>query len=473
MTSRWSAPVRPAWRRRSMRPRKAFPSSCSMRASFGGQAGRQRADRELFRLPDRHFRPGADGPRLHPGAEIRRRNDDPGAGEGARLRARRRRAWRSRSKGDGRIQARSVVVASGARYRRPAIADLARFEGRGVWYWASPIEARLCAGEEIILVGGGNSAGQAAVFLSGHAARVRMMVRAGGLAESMSRYLIDRIEAAPNIELMTRTEIVALAGRAHAQVWSACAGAITRAAPRRKRRSATSFSSSAPIRRRAGSRVAASRSTRPGFVDHRRRRGPRSPLETSIPGVFAVGDVRSGSVKRVGGAIGEGAQVVQAHPRLSRRFAKPRSLAIEGAAMAKTCTHLHGIRDVTPSALGLRGMPAHGRAWFHLRVCRTCGHVGCCDQSPGQHATKHFHATQHPIIEGYDPPEGWGWCYVDELMFDLSDRMTPHNGPIPPLLLRTAPSDHPQQRLARSVGELLGAREIGLVLQPRDFARQR
>ncbi|HEY1778928.1 MAG TPA: FAD-dependent oxidoreductase, partial [Roseiarcus sp.] len=113
-----------------------------------------------------------------------------------------------------RIQARTVVVASGARYRRPTIADIARFEGRGIWYWASQIEARLCAGEEVILVGGGNSAGQGAVFLSGHASKVRMMVRGADLADSMSRYLIDRIRATPNIELMTQTEIVALGGAA-------------------------------------------------------------------------------------------------------------------------------------------------------------------------------------------------------------------------------------------------------------------
>ena len=113
-----------------------------------------------------------------------------------------------------RIEARTVVVASGARYRHPLLADIARFEGRGVWYWASLIEARLCAGEEVVLVGGGNSAGQGAVFLSAHASKVRMMVRGPGLAESMSRYLIDRIDATSNIELMTETEIVALNGAA-------------------------------------------------------------------------------------------------------------------------------------------------------------------------------------------------------------------------------------------------------------------
>src|SRR5580698_7093121 len=110
------------------------------------------------------------------------------------------------------LQARSVVVASGARYRRPEIENLADFEGRGVWHWASPIEARLCAQQDIVLVGGGNSAGQAAVFLSGHARRVNMVIRGGGLGASMSRYLIDRIEATPNIELVFHTEVVALEG---------------------------------------------------------------------------------------------------------------------------------------------------------------------------------------------------------------------------------------------------------------------
>src|ERR1700744_3842408 len=99
--------------------------------------------------------------------------------------------------------------------------------------------------------------------------------------------------------------------------------------------------------------------------------------------------------------------------------------------MVKRCTHIADIQDVTPSALGCEECLKIGSPWLHLRLCRTCGHVGCCDDSPHQHATKHFHATKHPIIEGYDPPEGWGWCYVDKVLFDLSDRKTPHNGPIP------------------------------------------
>jgi hypothetical protein len=102
-----------------------------------------------------------------------------------------------------------------------------------------------------------------------------------------------------------------------------------------------------------------------------------------------------------------------------------------GGAIDEACPHPPGIRDVTPSALGCEDCLKMGSAWLHLRLCRTCGYVGCCDQSPNRHAAKHFHATAHPIIEGYDPPEGWGWCHVDKVFFDLGERHTPQRGPIP------------------------------------------
>jgi thioredoxin reductase (NADPH) len=215
--------------------------------------------------------------------------------------------------GGERIQARTVVVASGARYRHPAIADIARFEGRGIWYWASQIEARLCAGEEVVLVGGGNSAGQAAVFLSAHASKVRMMVRGPSLAESMSRYLIDRIAATPNIELMTETEIVALGGPSGGGLESVRwrehrVGQEIEAAVR----NVFLFVGADPATEWLEGCVALDKAgfvmTGVGPADG----GAQSPLESSVPGVFAVGDARSGSVKRVGGAIGEGAAVVAA-----------------------------------------------------------------------------------------------------------------------------------------------------------------
>jgi ubiquitin-hydrolase Zn-finger-containing protein len=92
------------------------------------------------------------------------------------------------------------------------------------------------------------------------------------------------------------------------------------------------------------------------------------------------------------------------------------------------CQHVPGIRDVTPSALGCEECLKIGSPWVHLRLCRSCGHVGCCDDSPHRHATQHFHETRHPIIEGYDPPEGWGWCYVDEVFVELGGKKTPHTG---------------------------------------------
>ena len=97
----------------------------------------------------------------------------------------------------------------------------------------------------------------------------------------------------------------------------------------------------------------------------------------------------------------------------------------------QTCTHGAFLRRVVPSAKGCEECLKIGSRWLHLRLCRACGHVGCCDDSPHRHATAHFHATGHPIIEGYDPPEGWGWCYVDEIFLDLGDDTTAQVGPIP------------------------------------------
>jgi thioredoxin reductase (NADPH) len=205
--------------------------------------------------------------------------------------------------------------------------NLDKFEGRGVWYWASPIEAKLCAGQEIVLVGGGNSAGQAAVFLSGHARKVHMVIRGGGLGASMSRYLIERIEATPNIELVFNTQVVGLEGtedgslervrwrsRLSAEEWTV------------EIRNLFLFVGADPATEwLEGCGVMVDRG---GFVvtgaQCKKSDGQlASTLETSVPGVFAVGDVRSGSVKRVGGAIGEGAQVVAALHGFLGDSAKP------------------------------------------------------------------------------------------------------------------------------------------------------
>src|SRR5437764_4078594 len=218
---------------------------------------------------------------------------------------------------DGRsVRAHTVVIASGARYRRPDCTNLKAMEGRGVWYWASPIEARMCAGEEVVLVGGGNSAGQAAVFLSASVKKVWMLLRGPDLAASMSKYLIDRIAATPNIELLTRTELVGLTG-----------GHDTGIETVTWRRNESGERETRPIRH-VFLFLGADPSTdwlkdcdvavdERGFVTT--GDDPALALQTSVPGVFAIGDVRAGSVKRVGAAIGEGAAVVsQIHAFLAR-----------------------------------------------------------------------------------------------------------------------------------------------------------
>jgi thioredoxin reductase (NADPH) len=214
------------------------------------------------------------------------------------------------------LRARAIVVASGARYRRPEIANLADFEGRGVWYWASPIEARLCAEQEVVLVGGGNSAGQAAVFLSGHARKVHMVIRGGGLGASMSRYLIERIEATPNIDLVFNAEVIALEGGEDGSLarvrWRSRLGGDDNPFDVRNlflfvgADPATGWLDGCGVTVDRGGFVVT------GAQSEQNQGRPVPQLETSVPGVFAVGDVRSGSVKRVGGAIGEGAQVVAA-----------------------------------------------------------------------------------------------------------------------------------------------------------------
>ena len=211
---------------------------------------------------------------------------------------------------DGRrLRARSVVIASGARYRRPGVQRLQDFEGRGIWYWASALEATLCQREEVVLVGGGNSAGQAAVFLSGHASTVHLLVRGPGLAATMSRYLIDRIAAADNIVLRPHTEISALHGEPYSGL-DAVTWRDHRAGTEEQRalRNLFLFVGAEPETGwLAGCDIATDTH---GFVLTGAAAARPAALETSIPGVFAVGDVRSGSVKRVGGAIGEGAAAV-------------------------------------------------------------------------------------------------------------------------------------------------------------------
>jgi len=222
---------------------------------------------------------------------------------------------------DGRgLRSRTVVIASGVRYRRPAVPRLAEFESRGIWYWASPLEAKLCAGEEVAIIGGGNSAGQAAVFLANYASKVHMLTRGEGLATSMSRYLIDRIAATPSIELHPNTEVAQLSGDAGDRLTSiSWRDKRTGIETTHQVRNVFVFIGADPETEWLNSCGVALDAN--GFVVTGIQTSGGMPiaLQSSVPGVYAVGDVRSGSVKRVGGAIGEGAAVVALiHEHLSK-----------------------------------------------------------------------------------------------------------------------------------------------------------
>jgi thioredoxin reductase (NADPH) len=229
--------------------------------------------------------------------------------------------------GDERLRARTVVLATGASYRRLNVARLAEFEGAGVYYAATQVEAQMCSGDPVVVVGGGNSAGQAAVFLAKHVGEVNLLVRRGDLAATMSSYLIDQIEAAPGIELYSHTEIRELHGNGSLEavtVEDTSAGQVRTL----DTRAAFVFIGADPCTAWLADALTTDED---GFVvtgqelqlthldlarDSRER--PPFVLETSRPGVFAVGDVRSGSIKRVASAVGEGGMAVRlAHDYLA------------------------------------------------------------------------------------------------------------------------------------------------------------
>jgi thioredoxin reductase (NADPH) len=216
------------------------------------------------------------------------------------------------------LRARAVIIASGVEYRRLPLEGLDRFEGAGVYYAATTTEARLCGGEEVVVVGGANSAGQAAVFLAAHARHVHVLIRGAGLVDTMSRYLVRRIEETSNITLHPHTELVALDGddRLRSVTWRSPKGTETRPLPH-----VFLMIGAQPNTAWLGGCVAVDEK---GFVktgtdlsadDLSGTAWPltRAPFlfETNRPRIFAVGDVRSGSVKRVASAVGEGSVSVQ------------------------------------------------------------------------------------------------------------------------------------------------------------------
>ena len=222
-----------------------------------------------------------------------------------------------------------MIVASGARYRRLEVDDLDRFEGAGVYYAATDLEARICGGFDVIVVGGGNSAGQAAIYMAEQKCHVSLVVRRDNLAETMSQYLIERIEADDRIEVL-HAHRSARAGRRP----RTSSHVTLEHTPSGERRTVVRAGLVLLHRRRARDRVARRlRRARPrrirphrplvaGRCRRRQRVHGREPLpfETSLPGVFAVGDVRQGSMKRVAAAVGEGSSAVRSvHEYLATR----------------------------------------------------------------------------------------------------------------------------------------------------------
>jgi thioredoxin reductase (NADPH) len=218
------------------------------------------------------------------------------------------------------IHARAIVIATGAQYRKLDVADLARFEGVGVYYGATFVEAQRCESDDVIVVGGGNSAGQAATFLAESSRQVHLLVRSEGLAASMSRYLIRRIEETPNITLHVRTSIVALAGGDHLESVTWVDGA-TKERTTHPIRHVFTMAGAKPNTNwldgclalddkgfvLTGADIPKDSPVAPAASSAR----PRYLYETSLPGVFAVGDVRANSVKRVASGVGEGSTCVQ------------------------------------------------------------------------------------------------------------------------------------------------------------------
>jgi thioredoxin reductase (NADPH) len=220
------------------------------------------------------------------------------------------------------IPTRAVIVASGARYRRLAVENLSRFEGAGVYYAATDLEARVCDGTPVVVIGGGNSAGQAAIYLAQNNCQVTIAIRREDLSQSMSQYLIERIAADPKIELVTGVEVQALAGREHLE------GATLVHKPTGRQHEIACTGLFCFIGARPATAWLADSVLLDGdgfILTDRQLPGPTSaqtpaalPFETSAPGVFAAGDVRHGSMKRVAAAVGEGSSAVRSvHERLA------------------------------------------------------------------------------------------------------------------------------------------------------------
>jgi thioredoxin reductase (NADPH) len=293
-------------------------------SSPGGQAGSSSRIENYLGFPT-----GISGQELtgRAHAQAQKFGADIMIAKGAVALTRERNAWGVRLDDGATIPARTVIIATGARYRKPWLASLEQFEGAGVYYSATFMEAQLCDAEDVVVVGGSNSAGQAAVFLARTVRRVHLLVRSNDLSASMSQYLIRRVRETPTIQLRTRTEIVALEGNGHLErvQWRDGTGAVTSHEIRHLFLMTGAEANTGWLSKRVRLDEKGFIKTGPdlGHEDLSAAQWPveRSPylLETSLPGVFAVGDVRCGNVKRVASAVGEGSIAISFVHRLLAR----------------------------------------------------------------------------------------------------------------------------------------------------------
>ena len=393
-------------RRRPGRPRRGGVRG--IRGTLGARArlprlrrpgGRVGAHRELHGLPDRHLRHGADGARLQPGAEVRGRDGDPRRGRPPGVSPEWRRARFQLDLANGEQVRRAPSSSRAAPVPPPRRRESRRVRGRDVHYWASPLEARLCAGQRSRWSAPATPRDRLSSF--SRARRKGLVIVRGAEPRRDHVALPGRPHrVAPERRGVLTSEVTALEGSGGIWRPSELADA-RRAETARPLRHLFLFIGADPntawlrLRRRA---------RREGLRPHRRRRRPRAGR--SRPAARASSRSATCALARSSASPPPWAKA-----RRSWQRSTPFSHGAERPLHADYDVDARGAASqVTPSARGCEECLKLRSQWVHLRLCRTCGHVGCCDSSPHRHATKHFHATGHPVIEGYDPPEGWAWC---------------------------------------------------------------
>jgi thioredoxin reductase (NADPH) len=288
---------------------------------------------------------------------------------------------------------------------------LDEFEMGGVYYAATQAEAQLCAGDPVLIVGGGNSAGQAAMFLSRHASQCRLLIRGGDLGKSMSRYLVDQIERNDLVQVCLHSEVVELGGERELET-------VTVADTRSGERSAVPAKALFVF-------IGASPHTE--WLE--------GQLATDDAGFLLTGrDVQDGALAEHNGdppffletSVRISPSAMSAPDRLARclrgrrgpmavRLVTPtRCPLAERKADDATCPPRSRSVLLPESVDGCEECLATGDPWLHLRICLECGKVGCCDNSPNRHASAHARTSSHPLIRSLEPGEDWSWCYVDD-----------------------------------------------------------